>query len=232
MFGEIGPTPLDLRFSLFGIPVSVNPTFWLAAIVLAWPEVARERYDRVIVWMACLFVSILIHEMGHALVAYGFGWPPQVYLYHFGGLAVYSPYHGHTATKSIAISLAGPGAGFLLYGVVWGVVLYLVTTRTHPGELGLFALAQLEWINLYWGLVNLLPVLPLDGGQISRELFSHFFRRNGVELAIKLGIGVAALVALYFFMNRDAYGTFPAILFGLLCLQNIQLLQAQRGSYW
>lgn len=228
MFGQVGPTPYDLAFSVFGIPVRVIPTFWLVAVLMGRSTWQAERYDLMLVWVACLFVSILIHELGHAVVANRFGWPPEVYLYHFGGLAVFSPYHGYTTGRSIAVSFAGPAAGFILFGLVWGV-----RRAFYPGWLdwddpAQFAIIQLQWINLGWGLVNLLPVLPLDGGQISRAICERVRRYGGLELSLKIGIAVSGAAAAYFVMNREAYGLFPALLFGMLCFQNVQMLQAPR----
>ena len=228
MLGPVQPTPFDLYFSLAGIPVRVVPTFWLAGVLFGWPAVREERFDLLLVWIGCLFFSILVHEMGHALVAKAYGWAPQVFLYHFGGLAMFHPFHNYTMGRSIFVSFAGPGAGFILYGLVKGAAYAMQTSGTDPGPYGREAIFQLEWINLYWGLVNLLPVLPLDGGRICEELCRQYVRRgNPTELALKIGVGVGALAAVFFF-SQDR--TYPAILFALLALQNFQSLQAFSGG--
>ena len=69
MLGQVGPTEFDLRFSFLGIPVRVHPLFWVAAVVLGFPrgETGGQAFALILVWTACLFVSILVHEMGHAL---------------------------------------------------------------------------------------------------------------------------------------------------------------------
>lgn len=228
MFGPIGPTPYDLCFSVAGIPVRVLPTFWLGAVLMGSGLLDGGHFSLLLIWIACLFVSILVHEMGHAVMARAFGWPPQVYLYHFGGLAMYSPHYGHTMQKSIAISLAGPVAGFCLYGAVWST-----THLVHPRVLfsnieTVFAVHQLEWINLWWGLVNLLPVLPLDGGRISNALCERYSRGSGDELAAKISVVVSGCVAAWFLTHHVTYGGF---LFLLLCVQNVQTLQSFRGRW-
>src|SRR5258708_21488286 len=115
MFGTVAPTPYDVRFSLFGIPVRVHPFFWIASLLMG-----RGLHDRklMLIWMACIFVSILVHELGHALTAQYFGWPPHIVLHAFGGYASYQPTWGHSTSRSILVSFAGPWAGFLLYAVV------------------------------------------------------------------------------------------------------------------
>ena len=229
MLGQAGPTEFDLQFRCFGIPVRVTPWFWLAGVVLGWSTVLAERYDLLIIWLACLFVSIFVHEMGHALVANAFGWPPSIILYHFGGLAMFQPHRGFTSWRSILVSFAGPGAGFLLFGFVIGVELLLVLAGKDAGELGGFAFQQLAWINLAWGLVNLLPVLPLDGGNISQEVFHLLRLRNAYEWSLRLGIVVAGLAAAFFLKFGLQYA---GILFALLCVENIQRHQHARGRGW
>src|SRR5690606_19365923 len=106
MFGTVQETPYDLRFSLLGVPIRVSVWFWVAGTVLGYGEL-KQGVEYLLAWLLVLFVSILVHEMGHALTARWFGHSPQVLLYHFGGLAYYQPFRNHTRAKSIAISFAG-----------------------------------------------------------------------------------------------------------------------------
>jgi stage IV sporulation protein FB len=236
MFGSVGTTPYDLRFRLFGIPVTVAPWFWLAALITGWHENSEDRISLLFIWIGCFFVSILVHEMGHALTALACGWPPQVYLYGFGGLAVYRPTSGHTTGRSVLISFAGPGAGFLLYGLVYVAASALIAsgwpqTLEPIWQYRLLVFVDfMEFINKWWGLVNLLPVLPLDGGRISEALFTRFRPWDGARLAAVLSVIVAGGVTFYAWQHREQYGTYPAILFGLLAFSNIQSLQA-RGPW-
>jgi Zn-dependent protease len=234
MFGSVQPTQFDLRFRLFGIPVTVTPWFWLAGVLGGWNSGTREHLDLLVIWIGCLFISILVHEMGHAFLAKSFGWPPEVFLYLFGGVAVYRPGYGHTTTRSVLISLAGPGAGFVLYGLIRVLRELAVSSgwfhTLDPAardRLGDFFF-QMEWINLWWGLVNLIPVLPLDGGRIAEALLLRARPFDGRRLAVMLGVAVSAAVAFYFFAVNKNFGTFPAMLFAVLCISNVQMLQ-QRG---
>ncbi|MFM8704007.1 MAG: peptidase, partial [Planctomycetia bacterium] len=90
--GEPQPTPADLRFSLLGIPVRVSGWFWVAAVLLGWnlcqglaegDQRALLRY--LAAWVGVVLVSLLVHEMGHALAFRRFGQSAHVILYHFGG---------------------------------------------------------------------------------------------------------------------------------------------------
>ncbi|MGH7200745.1 MAG: site-2 protease family protein [Planctomycetaceae bacterium] len=241
MLGPVGETPIDLRFSLFGVPVRVHPLFWLAGVllgsnILSDPDIpgGRMRLAALLVWLACLFTSILVHEMGHALFAKWFGWPPEVVLYHFGGLATYRPTRGYTTSRSILISFAGPAAGFVLFGlvVVFGIAVMLNDLQVHL--LVDFAFWQLIAINLVWGLVNLVPVLPLDGGRICEALCVHFRQYDGNLWALRISIGAAAVVAIGFLALHQLIGTglFAPIMFGLLAFSNFQAYQAYRHGPW
>lgn len=117
------PTPLDLVFWLGRIPVRVIPTFWLMAFLLGR---FQEGLDLVFIWMLCVFFSILIHELGHALVAEAFGYESEIVLHHFGGEARFNPGYRLPASRSLLISLAGPCAQ-LAFAAVLVVVLIGLT---------------------------------------------------------------------------------------------------------
>ena len=101
MLGQVNPTPYDLYFPLFGIPVRVTPWFWLAGVLMGYGLIEQKRFDLLVVWLGCLFLSILVHEMGHALAGKLFGWPSDIILYHFGGVARYYHQDGYTTGRSV-----------------------------------------------------------------------------------------------------------------------------------
>ena len=103
----------------------MTPWFWLAGVFLSWRLVSSHRFDLELIWLACLFVSILVHEYGHAFFAELFGCYPEIFLYHFGGLAVFRPNSRFTTPRSILVSLAGPAAGFVLGGLVYVATLFV-----------------------------------------------------------------------------------------------------------
>jgi Zn-dependent protease len=222
MLGNVAPTPFDLNFSLFGIPVRIHPFFWLVSALLGW----NARDPRItIIWIVCVFISILVHELGHALTAQSYGWPPHIVLYSFGGYASFQPSWGYTTARAILVLAAGPGAGFVLYGVVRAVEHLLIHQDIAIPYYALVAIDKMEFINLWWGLVNLLPVYPLDGGQISREALSWWRPHDGFDISLKISLVFAALAA-YFLFTRGM--TFNALLFGSLAFDNLQMLQRGR----
>ncbi|WP_339729785.1 site-2 protease family protein [uncultured Gimesia sp.] len=231
MLGNVAPTEFDLRFSVFGIPVRVHPLFWAVSAFMGWnPNDIKMTF----IWIACVFVSILVHELGHALMARHFGWPPEIVLYHFGGLAMFQPYSGMTTRRSIIVSAAGPFAGFAFLGAV--MFFRLISARfgfwDQFSREGLFYVTvtfhYLFFINLYWGLINLAPVLPLDGGHICEDICKAVKRYRGDILAIQISMVVAGALAFYFFQQQFRYA---GIMFALFAFFNFQAYQ-QRNNTW
>ncbi|QDT41131.1 Stage IV sporulation protein FB [Gimesia alba] len=231
MLGNVAPTEFDLRFSMFGIPVRVHPLFWAVSAFMGWNP---NDIKMTLIWIACVFVSILVHELGHALTARHFGWPPEIVLYHFGGLAMFQPYSGMTTRRSIIVSAAGPFAGFALLGAVMffkmiSVKFGLWDQFSPEGRDYVRATFYfLYFINLYWGLINLAPVLPLDGGHICEDICKAVKRYRGDVLALQISMVVAGLLAFYFFKQQLR---FAGIMFALFAFFNFQAYQ-QRNSTW
>src|SRR5205814_6565389 len=118
VFADPGPSPYDLSFSLFRIPVRVSPWFWLISALFVWDAGIRHGMSFVFVGIACVFVSILLHELGHVLVGKLFGADGYIVLYSFGGLAIGSR-DVPRRWQRIAVSFAGPGVQLALYEILW-----------------------------------------------------------------------------------------------------------------
>ncbi|MFV0445340.1 MAG: site-2 protease family protein [Planctomycetaceae bacterium] len=224
MFGPVQTTPYDLRFSLFGIPVRVLPWFWLMAALLG-QSTMDEGLPALGLWIFAVFISILVHEFGHALSAVAFGYPPQVVLYQFGGMALYSPGREYSLWQSILITAAGPLAGLALSAISMGVIVTgLLAEFQIPEGLGYF-LNMMFTINLFWSILNLLPVLPLDGGQICRDVLKLITPRNGLRIALVISVVVGGLVAAAGVAFKEFY---LAILFGVMAISAVQQLQQRQ----
>ena len=147
-----------------------------------------------------------------------------------------------TANQQILISLAGPGAGFLFAALVIAIVLLtggsVLTSRllgfiplpldaTVPfgGIIVAVLIPMLLWVNIFWGLINLAPVYPLDGGSVARNVWVQTDPIAGVRKSLWLSViagGIVALVGLIFFRSF-----FIAILFAMLAFQSYQSLQGR-----
>ncbi len=242
-FQQLTPTRYDLRFSMAGIPARVHPSFWLIAILFG----ASGDLLLLPIWVLVVFVSILIHELGHALAFRRYGQRSEIVLYFGGGLTIPEPvYWGSgvanvslTANQQIFISLAGPGAGFLFAGLVLAIVL-VIGGYVIPIWLGFIPLPlnavvpfggivvtalirMLLWVNIFWGLINLAPVYPLDGGNVARNVLIQVDSVDGVRKSLWLSViagGIVALLGWVFFESL-----FITFLFALLAFQSYQALQ-------
>ncbi len=250
LFQPTPSTPYDVRFNLFGIPVRVSPTFWLIAILFG----ISGSLWLLPVWVFVIFISILIHELGHALAFRRYGQRSEIVLHFAGGLTIPQQISWGNSWASVALSywqevfiaLAGPVTGFLFAGVIIFLVkiiggsiltswllgfipLPVMAVLPFGGSLLATFITMLLWVNLFWGLINLMPVFPLDGGNVARNLFLQYDRRDGMRKSLWLSVIVGALVALIGLIAfRSLY---MALLFGLLAYQSYQAVQGRYGGY-
>lgn len=241
MLVEPERTAYDLRFRLLGFPVRVHPWFWIVTILLNGDRLLRMGPEYLLLWVVVVFVSILIHELGHALAFRAFGERAEIVLYAFGGLAV-APNVVRGRWRRVVVALAGPFAGFLLCATTFGLSLAFAPALANS-PLAIFMVVQLVFVNLYWNLLNLLPVFPLDGGQVSRELCTARWGHRGTKISLKVSLATALLIVAYSLFCEIDTGQFGAnvtrdipwwvprgsmyiaILFGFLAYSSYQLLQ-------
>ena len=293
------PTPYDLRFSVLGFPVRVSAWFWLGSLLLGYQ--AAGSWDRglqaaspgmlpiLVLWTGCIFVSILIHELGHTLAFRHYRVHSSIVLYHLGGLAIpggeqgiardfaYDPSESFARTldsnawrndspgrnqgilspqQSIVISLAGPFlqiASALLLVIVVKLLGYGMKLEVDGGFY-FMDVGPLHWLpesiekrlfvgknfsssaiylvidfylfaSLYWALLNLLPVWPLDGGQVVEKVIQ--LKRAPYVLTFQISLVASICVVFYAFSKQQ---TFMAIMFGLFAFHSYQRMQAASNS--
>jgi Zn-dependent protease len=256
-------TAYDLNFQLFGFPVRIHPLFWVVGFVLGYGSGGQPDGFAILTWMLVVFVSVLVHELGHAIMFRRFGQSAHIVLYAMGGLAVPgddSPHsswssfssssysrRSHSPTEHIIISFAGPAAGFILAAFVivavfaaGGSVKGFVTDRYIPwweiklggimqGNDNLWLLVNyLLYVNILWGLVNLLPIFPLDGGQIAQQLMIASDPWGGIVRSLWLSVIVASAVAIAGAIVFQSL--FMAIMFASLAVSNYLTLQQAGGG--
>lgn len=245
----------DVNFRVFGFPVRVHPYFWLITVMLAASGGGGMRPAELLIVVGVVFTSILIHELGHAVMQRHFGGRPWITLYGMGGLASCDDCDRRPSSQ-ILISLAGPAAGFMLAFAVAGVVrlsghivgmnvgnaasipagvfsmsLPLTTVYWSPlaSDNANFIIAQLFWINILWGLVNLLPIYPLDGGRVAREVLTLGNARRGIVMSLQLSVVAAALMAAYGALGMQSL--FTAIFFGYLAYSSYRMLASYQAGW-
>jgi stage IV sporulation protein FB len=221
VFGMAGETEFDLRFQLFNIPVRVHPMFWLSSAFMVWDG---ENPVRTFLGVLCLFISVLVHELGHAVVIRRFGFSSEIVLYLFCGYATSSHF---PFRKAIAVSVAGPAAGLLL-----GALVYMVGRFGLLGSFAGFSEVFYFWqmmifAGLIVNLLNLVPCLPLDGGQIMAALVRQFGPRgrDNSELILRISIAVSGAVALWAaWCSNHNQPFFPVWMFLMLPAKDGRLL--------
>ena len=183
---------------LAGIPVRVEPAFVLVLGLLGFA--GRGTLLAAVEWVVLAGISVLLHELGHAAAYRRFRIQPSIRLWSFGGLT----YGGALSPgRSIVVSLAGPVTG-LLVGVavvaLSGVASSVMNTGSPEFEQ---AVADLLYINVAWSLFNLLPVLPLDGGNVAAAAFRAAGR--GDAPATILSLAVAGVITVAALLNGQSY---------------------------
>lgn len=254
MLSEPQDTAADLHFSLAGIRVRVSAWFWLAAALIGWNVCQsfsqgdqRALLNFLVLWMGVVFVSLLVHEFGHALAYRFFGQSAHVVLYHFGGLAVPDTWgrRGYLRPfQRLVVSAAGPLAQFALAAAIAAGLKAAGYVVPFPlasvgQSLGLFegrdfaspfayAFADfLLYVNVMWPLINLVPVPPLDGGQIVREGLLTAGVADAHRIAGIVGVVAGGAMAWWGYTNGEP---FLGIMFAMLAASSFQSLSA--GTPW
>lgn len=211
-----------MRFRLFGIPIEIQLGFWFIAVLLGWGSLSGSRQYLIVEWVAVVLVSIIVHELGHALAMLRYGLRPEITLYTMGGLTAGEGMQRLGRAQRIFISFAGPLAGFILGGAVIALTYAVPALRqvpavdAGPAEWTLFsAMSDLVWVNIGWGVINLIPVLPLDGGHILEDSLGP--RR--ARLTATISVGAGGLVTLLALSQGQLW---IAFVFGLCTFQSYQ----------
>ncbi|HWE24421.1 MAG TPA: site-2 protease family protein, partial [Myxococcales bacterium] len=211
-----------LRFRFGPFPVTVYLSFLVAAALLSYLWIdpgSISSTDGVALFFAyvvIVFVSVLVHELGHALVGRAFGGSPEIRLEGFGGVTYPRLQERPSAWKQVVLSIAGPVAGLGLG------ILATAIARAFPPERGsptANVLALVQWTSVGWAILNLLPVLPLDGGHVLQAFLEGVRRRPSFALASWISAIVAGAVAIFgWYVLRSP---FLAIWFALFAINNL-----------
>jgi membrane-associated protease RseP (regulator of RpoE activity) len=208
-----------MNFTLFGLPVKIDWGFWIVAALLGGD---MRNPNLVLIWVSIVFLSVMLHELGHALAAMRLGAQPRIQLTMFGGLTMWTPSRAISAYDRLGVSVAGPFAGFMVAAAIG----FLIPFREFP-PLVEQAFGMALWINLVWGVLNLLPILPLDGGHAMREILTIMRGRADERLALKISAIAGAGLAFLALTQGFYYG---AILAGWMTWQNWSAYQ--RHGQW
>ncbi len=201
-----------MTFRVLGIPVSIGLALPFALVVLGL--VSGFYGLRLVAWVVFGILAILLHELGHALLFRHYGLSATIQFWLLGGLAV--PNDQEAAARlpdrqMLLVALAGP-----LVGIVLGAVGILVRPAFDGlGHDARVAVNIWVFVNLGWGVFNLLPVGVLDGGRILQSLLMVVLGPGGRRTAIVIGILASLGIAWLAFQNDLFYVGVIALVFGL-----------------
>ena len=256
-----------LRWRLLGIDFCIQPSFWLMSALFGYLVVAPMRLEGVemlkyiAIWIGCTLLSVMVHELGHAVTGRIFGLPGNITLAGMGGQAV-GNFETLKRWQRVLVILAGPGAGFFLLFLlilvnqrVWNLNVALaldlpslrvpwtwdlldqIDTNLKSTPPWSEMMKFLCWMNLFWNIINLIPIIPLDGGMLMREGCTLVAPRHGDRFAFGLSFVLALAVTGYCLAaltmrNMQLYTIidpfFGLLMFGMMAVSNFfSMIQAR-----
>ena len=258
LLAEPPPTQGDIHFRLGEFPVRIHPFFWVMTVLLGLGGRETPPLE-LLIWILVVLVSIVVHERGHALLQRRYGGYPRIVLYGLGGLAVCDDCDrsskaqieislagpaagfilfvlvfvlvrvvGHQAgfASSASLSPESLGVSSISYFEMFGMGLYWETFQAQTVN---YLVGGLFQVNLLWGIINLLPIYPLDGGRVSRELCLRGDPSRGIIRSLQISTFAAAAMVL---IGISRGSLFLALMFGFLAYSSYRNLQAYRASLW
>lgn len=213
---------------LFGFPLFVDPS---AVVVLAlilfmggWGNLAASG-----VFVLAIAVSVVIHELGHAVVIKLMGWDAEIVIHGFGGVTLSQS--KPTPWQQVVISVAGPIMNGVQMAVAFVVLVYLgrhlhLAVGGGATSLPILFLDQFFMVNLILGIFNILPIYPLDGGQAFQSIVQVVRPEKAVRITAYVGLVLSVLVCAYGAAQRWWFLLFIAV---FLLAQNWQMLRGQEA---
>ena len=226
-------------FKMFGFAVRVDASWLIIAVLITWslavgffphyyPALSHVEY-----WLmgisgaVLLFVSIIVHELAHSLVAQRGGLPMKgITLFIFGGVAEMDQ-EPPSAKAEFQMAIAGP-----LTSVVVGGIFYVLAAAARGNwpvvAVGVFS--YLAWINWLLAAFNMVPAFPLDGGRVLRSLLwqwkGNIWQATRIASTIGSGFGMLLMaLGIYRLLVGDFMGAVWWFLIGMF------LRGAAQGSY-
>jgi Zn-dependent protease len=208
-----------LRFRLGPFPVSIYPWFFISAVLLG----ANLGFGwKMLAWIFVVFISVLAHELGHAVIGKAYGGQPEIRLEAFGGVTYPRFQVRPSPGKQFILSLSGPLAGLALGAICLGLVSAFPPAPGSPTD---FTMRKFIEVSVSWAAFNLVPMLPLDGGQMMLATIEWVRKKPSMAIAswISVAVSVALAGAVYLFFGPQI---FILLFCGLFAFQNIARARA------
>lgn len=194
-----------IHFRLFGIPVIVQPWHWVLLGILGF-LIGDGSPLKAGLFVLAGFFSILVHEMGHALTGRAFKGNPHIVLHGFGGFALF-PGANFTRPQMFLMTAAGPAGQLLLGALVMGGFIFFGDSLPRT-EIRFF-LYILGAISLFWSILNLIPIIPLDGGQMLDSILGP--KRRNLTLSISIVVAIVTAGLMFMRMHNFLFPLFVAM---------------------
>lgn len=219
-------------FTFRDVDVAVSPWYLvlmgfiaLGPALTAGAGLMGDSFVSGLAFAVAVTVSLLVHEFGHAFASKRWGLGPSILLHGFGGLTFHQP--ASTDARDAFIIFAGPAVELILGGLAVAAFVFGLPMLPAGAATQLLAefLSGLAYVSIAWGLINLLlPIWPLDGGQLFHLLLRRFMpEARAQDLALKVSIFVLIPVGIVGFLMLHSY--FIAMLAFFLLMNNINALK-------
>ena len=211
------------RFKVMGFHVNVRPGFlMLCAVYLLLGLSRKDPLWSIASFAAIVFVSIVVHELGHALMCRRLKVRvSDVEIHGFGGHVMSAQ---TTARNQFLISIAGPGAGLSI-----GLPMLIPFLMMDLPPVAEVVVGQIVWVNVGWSLVNLIPMKPLDGGQAFHSIMDMYTdARQAAYITGVLGLILGIVIAV---VGWQVGAVFLAIIGVYVAYNNFQAIQRSQRAF-
>ena len=205
-----------MKFSLFRFQITVEFTFLLIVLIFLQQDLNAKRYDLFCLKAVVFFLSFLLHELGHAFMLRKYKVESRMLFYGFGGLCIPLSNRNLSYKEDILVSLAGPTVNILIGGAVYFFLKSGMSISPLSSNVLNFAL----FINLVWGVFNLIPLLPMDGS----SALKNFMLWIKVPRAHQISFGISfALLCLFTVLAIKSESLWNIFLVAFFAWENFRL---------
>lgn len=171
-----------MKLSIFRFPLKIEFSFLFILLIFLQYDLQQKSYDLFVIKAFVIFFSLIVHELGHAFTLRKFGIESEILIHCFGGTCFSSASRRLKNWQDMAVSIMGPMGNFLLAFVFYSLL--LLQFKFSPSQVKIFEFIFI--INVFWGIFNLLPLLPMDGGQALKSLLLHLKVKRAIPISFTI----------------------------------------------
>jgi Zn-dependent protease len=189
--------------TIFGTTITLDFSFLILIVFFVVMNVQSQGMPYALLWAPVLLISVLFHELAHAAMIGGLGFGPSSIILQGMGGATYNDRRARP-WQDLLISAAGPASNFLLAWIITLIIGNVPAASRDPFFIALLPL--LAYINVFWGVLNLLPLGPLDGSSILRNFLRLFIKeRPAFIISIWISLIVGLVIFILCLIRREIF---------------------------